>query len=490
MKKATSVVVALAILIAGLPALLGALAQDRIGDLAEEATGQFIEVSITGFQRGWRNSRASLTLALSEHYKAMLEGSFSLGSGAPGMPQELRDLLDFELKLAADIVHGPLLTRGGVALGLADAVVRVDPATEGLDELLASLGTPGPGEVLARIGAGSVSQFRWAIPPMTYSDADGVFASSGLLVGEGTYDMARQRLVAQTQLDSLELSGPRATFHFEDFALSGEGTAIVTGIWSGTSEMSLGGLSVTSPGNAPIATLDNLSIRTRNEINGSGNLIDANIQVNADSVEGTMDGDAQDIGNVSLNVALRNLDMAAMLDYQEAVFGPAGLDVATADPTALFAELQPIIYDFLAAELEIESGPLSFNWNDGTLQARVILRIDNEMLPAKPAFSLMDTALWARLASMEAELDVDRNIAEWIAVKVVANRSATPGGGPAEVPADILQAQARGTLVSLVAQGMLEETESGYRFRGSYENGLVEVNGEIVPIGPGAQGQF
>ena len=490
MRKLAAVLVSIAVVAAGLPALLGALTQSRISKLAEAASAsQFFEVSITGYQRGWRNSRAFLTVALSERYKAIFEGPFSQGSSPPDMLQKLQDLLVFELQLAVDIVHGPLLTQGGVGVGLADAVVQVDPATEGLDELLAMLGTQSPGEVVARFGIGSVSQFRWGIPQVTYSDVGGTFASSGL-VGEGTYDLARQRLVTQTQLDSLELSGPRAVLEMEDFTLSGDGTAIATGIWSGTSEVGLGGLSVTGPGNAPIATLDNLSIRSRNQINESGDLIDANIEANADLVEGTMDGDAQSISDVSLNIAVRNVDLAATLDYQDAFFDLAGMDIGAADPTALFARLQPIIYDFLAAEPEIESGPLSFNWNGGTLQARVVVQIDNEMLPAEPMFSFMDTSLWARLVSVEAELDVDRNIAEWIALQAMANQSATPAGTRAEVPADILQAQARGTLVSLVAQGMLEETESGYRFRGSYENGVVEVNGQVVPIGPAAQGQF
>ena len=489
MKKAVAVVVALAILIAGLPALLGVLAQDRIGDLANEATGQFLEVSISGYQRGWRTSRASLTVALSEYYKAMLEAPFSVGPGTPDLPQELQDLLDLDLQLAADIVHGPLLTRGGVGLGLAHAVVRVDPATAGQEQLLAMLGTPGPGEVAVRVGIGNVSQFHWEIPPVTFSNVGGMLVSSRL-VGEGTYDMARQRLVWQTQMDHLELSGPRAALEIEDFTLSGDGTAITAGIWSGTSEAGLGGLSVTGPGNAPIATLDNLSILSRNEINESGDLIDAYFEVNADSVEGTMDGDAHNISSVGLHVALRNLDMAASLEYQQAIFDTAGIDLAASDPAALFARVQPIIYDILLAEPEIESGPLSFNWNDGTLQARVVLRVDSEMLPAEPMFSFMDASLWTRLVSVEAELDVDRNIAEWIAGQAMANRIPTPAVTGAEVPADILQAQARGTLVSLVTQGMLEETESGYRFRGSFENGVVEVNGQVVPIGPGAQGQF
>ena len=226
MRKLAAVVVALAAVAAGLPALLGALTQGRISKLAEAASAsQFFEVSITGYQRGWRNSRAFLTVALSERYKAIFEGPFSRGSGPPDILQGLQDLLGFELQLAVDIVHGPLLTQDGVGAGLADAVVQVDPATEGLDELLANLGTQSPGEVVARIGIGSVSQFRWGIPRVTYSDVGGMFASSGL-AGEGTYDMARQRLVTQTQLDSLELSGPRAVLEMEDFTLSGDGTAI------------------------------------------------------------------------------------------------------------------------------------------------------------------------------------------------------------------------------------------------------------------------
>ena len=128
MRKLAAVVVALAAVAAGLPALLGALTQGRISKLAEAASAsQFFEVSITGYQRGWRNSRAFLTVALSERYKAIFEGPFSQGSGPPDILQGLQDLLGFELQLAVDIVHGPLLTQDGVGAGLADAVVQVDP---------------------------------------------------------------------------------------------------------------------------------------------------------------------------------------------------------------------------------------------------------------------------------------------------------------------------------------------------------------------------
>ena len=491
MRKLAAVVVALAVAAAGLPALLGALTQGRIAGLAEAASaGQYFRVAVTGYERGWRTSRASLSVALSERYKALLDGPFSQSPAAAELAPEIQNLLDRELQLTADLTHGPLLSLGGVGFGLADAAVRVDPATEGLDEMLDSLGIQSPVEILARIGFAGVSPFSLAIPPMTYTGQAGTFASSGL-IGEGSYNMTTQRLTTQSRLESLEMTMQGAAFRMENFAVSGDMRAIAAGVWSGSTDVVLGSLSATGPDNSPIATLDTLVARIRNAVNETGDRADAQIELSVDSATGFTGADEQTISDLSLNVALRNLDVAAILEYRDAFFDLVETDVATNDPTAFLAAAQPIMYDLLAAEPELEYGPLSFSWNGGALQARIVVRIDNEMLPAEPLFSLMDTAIWPRLVAVEAALDVDRNVAEWIAMQVMSNQGATPTDFiHAQESAAVLQAQARGTLVALTAQGMLEETESGYRFQGSYENGLVEVNGRIVPIGPAAQGQF
>ena len=357
-------------------------------------------------------------------------------------PQELQDLLDRELRLIVDIVHGPLLTRGGVGVGLADALVRPDPATQGLDELLATLNAQGAGEGMARIGVASVSPFRWVIPPITIAnpDNDSTFSSSAL-VSDGVHDFNRQHLVIRNRMDSLRMSGQSGAFEMEDLTISGDMTAIARGIWTGTSEVGIGSLLFAGREDSPIAALDNLNIRSLSAATEGGDRIDVHIEVNADSVEGIVDGDAQRVGDVDLSVALRNVDMAAALQYQEVFFDLAETEVPATDPTGLLAELEPIIHDFLEAELELEYGPLRFNWNDDTLQARVLLRIDNEMLPAEPAFSLTDTALWPRLVNVEAALDVDRNFAEWIAMRAMARQGGSPTYIPTDVPADILQAQ-------------------------------------------------
>ena len=122
MKKAAAVVVALAILIAGLPALLGVLAQNRIGELANEATGQFLEVSISGYQRGWRTSRASLTVALSDSHKAMLEAPFPMGPGC-GLSRGLRTCLTLSCSWPRTISMAAV-TGLEWGLGLAHAVGR------------------------------------------------------------------------------------------------------------------------------------------------------------------------------------------------------------------------------------------------------------------------------------------------------------------------------------------------------------------------------
>ena len=492
MKKVAAVIAALAVLAAGLPALLGTLAQDRIHSLAETASSShYLQVSITEYRRGWRNSRASLSVALSEDYRAIFEAPFSQGPGTGDSPQGVQGLLDRELLLAVELVHGPLLTRDRVGLGLADAVVRVDPATEGLDGLLALLGAQGPGEGMARIGIAGVSAFRWAIPPVTFANQDtaGTFASSAL-VSEGAYHFNRRQLVMRNRMDRLRMSGQDWALEMDDLDISADTASIAAGIWTGTSEMGIGSLVATGPQGAPAATLNNLRIRSLNATNESGDQVHVTIEVNADSVEGTIDEEAQIIRDANLNVALRNLDMAAAIAYQDVIFDLAAVDGPAADPDGFLAALQPIVHDFLEAEPEFEYGPLSFAWNGDSVQAAFLLRIDNEMLPAEPMFSLMDTALWPRLVNVEAELDAGRNVAEWIAMQALAGRGGLPAGIPSEVPADILQAQARGTLITLVAQGMLEETENGYRFRGSYENGVVEVNGTVIPIGAAAQALF
>ena len=46
------------------------------------------------------------------------------------------------------------------------------------------------------------------------------------------------------------------------------------------------------------------------------------------------------------------------------------------------------------------------------------------------------------------------------------------------------ESQGPGMLLLLVAQGMVETSQTGYRTAVSYRNGSLEVNGRQIPLGP------
>lgn len=483
MKKVAAVFAALAILAAGLPAMLGILAQERIIELAEAASAdRLVQVDITGYERGWRRSQATLGITVHDSYRSLLEGAAPWSANQTAQTAETDNILDLGLALNLVVAHGPLLPRGGI--GLAEAVIQMDPRTGGPGELLANLELQGIGEAVVRVGIGSESSYRWTIPPVAYSGPTATFAASGL-TGEGTYDSARQHLSSQGRMDSLEFSTSDVELGVNRLAFSFDGARSISGVWPGTSVLTLGYLSVGSPTNEPTVAVESIEAHGHREVSEAENLLSYMSETAAESLSATVNGSQHIITEIRFDQALRNLDVDALNAYRDLALDLVGEN----DPAAFFGGLQPIVYGALTEEPEIELGPLGFNWNDSTLQARILLRIDNEMLPAEPMFSLVDSSLWTRLVNVEAELDADRDIAEWIAIQAMSRQGAL-GGSPADVSDDILQAQARGTLVTLVVQGMLEETESGYRFRASYENGVVEVNGRIVPIGAAAHGLF
>jgi hypothetical protein len=47
----------------------------------------------------------------------------------------------------------------------------------------------------------------------------------------------------------------------------------------------------------------------------------------------------------------------------------------------------------------------------------------------------------------------------------------------------LAQSQAMGMLLGLVAQGLIEESDSGYSSELSFVNGELTVNGTVLPIG-------
>ena len=476
MKKTAAAVVVLALIAGGSPALLGLLAQSRITTLATTLGGEsFIRLAVTDYQRGWRTSRATIRVAAGEIFEALPVDPF------------VGDLLDQTVDLTVDVTHGPVFADGGAGLGLADAVIRVDPRNSGLDTMLAALGMEDPGEVRARIRLSSETSLRWTFPPMTVTSPEFTFSSSGI-VGQGTFDTAQQRQIGEGRMGRIELTAANATITVEDLAVAADLSRLAPLLWVGSMDLSVGRVHGEERNIGETIAAENLGVSGQSALNESGDRIEGTSRIYADSVSLA----EVSVTDVRFDMAARNLDLDALIDYQELAIGFLGVNPQTVDPEALIFEIEPIIYRLLAAEPEVTYGPVSFSLNGGAFNGTVNMLVDNEMLPAEPQFTLLDSGLWPRLISLQAELEVDSDLAQWIAVEAMALQ--LPPGARDSVDAGernaIAEALARGTLIGLVSQGMLEETQSGYRFRGSYDNGVIEVNGSILPMGPAAPGHF
>jgi uncharacterized protein YdgA (DUF945 family) len=90
--------------------------------------------------------------------------------------------------------------------------------------------------------------------------------------------------------------------------------------------------------------------------------------------------------------------------------------------------------------------------------------------------------------SVEGHLDMSMEIARTLAAEAVKYQlrsgAAQAGNEFPEADLDVLaQSQALGMLLGLVAQGLIEESDSSYSSELSFVNGELTVNGTVLPIG-------
>jgi hypothetical protein len=108
--------------------------------------------------------------------------------------------------------------RDGARLELSAMVARLDPATEGLEELLESLGIPYLFEFRGRTGFDRVLRFDADLPPIDHVENGDRVQSSGVLI-DGSLD--GRRLVSRGRLESLAIeSGP---WRFDVLGLATDG---------------------------------------------------------------------------------------------------------------------------------------------------------------------------------------------------------------------------------------------------------------------------
>ena len=236
------------------------------------------------------------------------------------------------------------------------------------------------------------------------------------------------------------------------------------------------------PTGPPFLQANNVAVNAQASLNDTQDRVGVMMSYSVDSVT----ADEIELTGAKLSVTMGNFDVAAIKAYNElsqlSFFGQG-------NTSQTLPAMQDAAYQFLAAEPSVEFGPLTFQWNDERFQGRVRINADTEMLPQKIAFSLLDTNLWTRLFTVDAELELSSTMAERLAIEALKYQIGSSAARNAqaldpEALKAMAEAQGPGMLGLLALQGMIETSEIGYRTRATFAKGQLNVNGTEIPLGP------
>ncbi len=483
----------------GIPPVIGSFTESRVIEQAqriEDMSGNAYRIELLEYEGGWFGSTARVQAGLGEAYVEQIAAMASGDEDQFGDPaaEALREYLNRTVALVIEIGHGPILFADGLQLGLLSAVIRPDPGTQGLAELLERLDAPYLFEVRTLTGMTGTSTFTGDIPPLEMDDPNGRVSFSGFTV-EGSYDFLERHIDSQGLMAFLRVD----TFGFgsaivEEFLFAADVTGFSPVLWLGEVVTEIGSLTVDGIGpDGPLnLALTQAGARFDSAVDTTGELITVEGRYYLNSLTGgSFTGDSLS-GPVKLNLADASFDIA-MRDFSrealEDIYAYSRL-VSVSPETAppLFPGIQDMLYLTLASSPSFEIGPLKLRWNDQPFEASLRIDVDASGLPLRQDFSMLNQRVLFDAVSAEAHADMSEDIARSLAVaglKYQFGSDAADAGY--EIPAadleNMAQTQAVGMLLGLVVQGMIETSGAGYRSDLEFVNGELSINGNVFPLG-------
>lgn len=478
----------------GIPPVIGSFTEERIMAQAQRIEGMSdnaYRIEILEYEGGWFGSTATVQASLGEDYvdQIMAMATRDEDQSVDLAAEVLRDFLSRTMTLVIEIGHGPVMFADGLQAGLLSSVIRLDPGTQGLTEWLETLNAPYLFEVRTLTGMTGASTFSGDIPPLEIDSADGRVSFSGLTV-EGSYDFQERHIDAQgllafLRVDTVE-SGSAAV---EELLFAADLTSFSPVLWLGEVVAEIGSLSVDRGGpDGPLnLALTQAGARFDTAVDASGELVTIEGRYSL----GSLAGDSL-AGPEKLNLAAASFDFA-MRDFSREALTEIytySRQVAVSPETAppLFPEIENLLYLTLASSPSLEIGPVELRWNDQPFEASIHIDIDASGLPLRADFSIFNRRVLLDAISVEAYTDMSQELARSLAVAGLKYqlRSGAAAAGNEIAAADLenmAQTQAVGILLGLVAQGMIETSDAGYRSDLKFVNGELSINGNVLPLG-------
>ena len=118
MKQLAIVVALLIVMAAGIPPVVGTLAQNHLTQQTDVISeNKLLAVNVRAYERGWLTSSVLLDIELSGVYQERLAEILTQGENQPASVTNLEERLSRTISLTVDLSHGPIIAEGGLRAG-------------------------------------------------------------------------------------------------------------------------------------------------------------------------------------------------------------------------------------------------------------------------------------------------------------------------------------------------------------------------------------
>lgn len=431
MKKFLIVIVVAVLLVLFVsPGLVGRIAEESVNQqldwAAEESTDGELSVRMESFDRHWFSSHGVHYVGLGDgQLREMLEREFGvLDSGA--LPV---------LKIDTRVDHGliPLssIHREGGSLSPAIASARSTMTFEMGDEL----SYPLPGAVYSTLGFGGDVDARYFLPAgeattATWKDVDVLVKASPVA----------NRFSVDGIFGGATLTEDGRTVDFGRITLQSEQERGNNGLYLGDTTMRLESMRFVSPG-APVVTVGPIVMDA--SVSELGETLNQDVQLAIDVPNAPMLGDT----NFRMDIEILGADAVAVKNLNDQL---STLDDSLS-PDAMYAQLEPDLIRLMSQGFVFNLKRFDVEMPQGM--------IDTEIAIVVPKSDPADFS-WANVVR------------------------AMSGEASFSVPASILNMamMASPEVQSLVTTGLLVENGDVYTMDAAFEQGLLSVNGNPMPL--------
>ena len=460
-KVAIAAAALLVVALLALPGLVGSITEANVRERVETLDASAgAAAELTSYERGWFRSTARISLGA--------ENADQLAAAAGTDPGVLGGL-----PIVVELAHGPVAVLDGVYFGWSKVVARPDAEVQDIAELTQTLGVPYLFEFRGRTPYLGGLTFDADSPPFMLPGEELVVTFSG---GTAAGKFAGQRLEADAQVGSLEMTSPTMAFALRGFQASADNELRSDYVMPGEASFSIASLSAApSQGAAPIFETSNLRMSSDVDVDAAGELLEMRVNYDVDSVRIA----ENEMTAGSLGMTVQDLDVAALEAYGTLV-SEAG---AGADPAALTASLGPHLERALRRGPSMTLDPIRFRYDGEPFEGRVEVTTNPSRLPAAGTLSLDNPLLMLSVVNAKADLRLSKTLAGQLAALGARMQLGNDPTIPPEQLEYMAQAQSGLMLTMLVGQGVLIEEGDGYRTAFDYTDGSMTLNGNPLPFG-------